>query len=266
MNYIDAHAHVFSHQATFLSTARYTPDYTASVENYIQQLDSHGFSKGILIQPSFYGTDNSYMLAAIASYPGRLKGVAVLDNNTDISTLQTLNGQGIVGIRLNLFGIPCPDLTSPEWKTFLSHIADINWQVELHAPPSYLIQLLPVLEQYAFAVVIDHFGRFDPIIGVDDLDYQQFLDMLDPNQHWVKVSGYYRLDKEMSIQNATDAFKLLINRGMKDHLIWGSDWPHTQNESQIDFDTALNNFKKIVNDEDLVTQVLTNNNADLFGF
>ncbi|TXD96212.1 amidohydrolase family protein [Psychrobacter frigidicola] len=123
-----------------------------------------------------------------------------------------------------------------------------------------------MLKQYAIDIVIDYFGRFDPIVGVDNPDYQQFLDMLDPNQHWVKVSGYYRLDKKMGIQNAVDAFKLLIERDMKNNLIWGSDWPHTQYESQIDFDKVLSNFKKIVDDKELVTQILTENNANLFRF
>ncbi|WP_201587063.1 amidohydrolase family protein [Psychrobacter jeotgali] len=266
MTYIDAHAHAFSHHANFLPTARYTPSYTASVEDYIQNLDHHGFDKGILIQPSFYGTDNSYMLSAIASYPERLKGIAVLDNNRDIMSLRNLDNQGIVGIRLNLFGLPCPDLNQVDWQVFLKNIADMNWQIELHAPPTYLIQLLPKLKLYAIDVTIDHFGRFDPIKGVDDTDYKHFLDLLDPNQHWVKVSGYYRLDDELSIKNATDAFKLLMQRGMKNHLIWGSDWPHTQHESQMSFDKALSSFKKIIDDEKLVTQILTRNNADLFGF
>lgn len=266
MNYIDTHAHVFSHQDNFIPTARYTPSYTVDVEDYIQQLNSHGFDKGVLIQPSFYGTDNSYMLAAIASYPERIKGIAVVDNNTDIAALQHLDKKGVVGIRLNLFGLPCPDLTTLEWQIFLAHLAEMSWQLELHAPPAYLVQLLPKLKQYAIDISIDHFGRFDPLKGVNDPDYRLFLDMLNPSQHWVKVSGYYRLSDNISIQNAADAFKLLMQQGMRDHLVWGSDWPHTQHESKMSFDKSLSNFKKIVNDECLVTQILTNNNANLFGF
>lgn len=266
MPYIDAHAHVFSHHDTFSTTARYRPDYTASVESYIEQLDRHSFDKGVLIQPSFLGTDNSYMLAAILKYPKRLKGIAVLDNTTEFSTLESLDRQGIVGIRLNLFGLPCPDLTRPEWISFLTQLANINWQVEIHAPPVYLIQLLPVLKKYSINIVIDHFGRFNPIKGVQDREYLELLDMLDPEQHWVKVSGYYRLGNEIGIQNATDALELLIQRNMRNHLIWGSDWPHTQNESQINFTKALTTFKKIINSDELVAQILTTNSTNLFSF
>ena len=276
MQYIDTHAHVFSHQATFLPTARYRPDYTVTIEDYIQQLDKHGFNQGVLIQPSFLGTDNSYMLAALSAYPNRLKGVAVLGNQTDTATLRALEQQGIVGIRLNLFGLPCPDLTLPEWHSFLTRLAAIHWQIEIHAPTAYLVQLLPMLKPYAIDMVIDHFGRFDGDKGVDDPDYQTLLTLLNPAQHWVKVSGYYRLGSntlsESSLigktgkQNATEAFASLVQCGMQNRLVWGSDWPHTQNEREMSFDKALSAFKDIVNDEALYNQILTKNNAALFGF
>lgn len=266
MNYIDAHAHAFSHEANFVPNARYTPNYTASIEDYIGYLDLNGFSKGVLVQPSFYGTDNSYMLSAISKYPERLKGIAVLDPNTNIDTLRDLDEQGIVGIRLNLFGLSCPNLTEPKWQEFLNNIAAMHWQIEIHAPADYLVQLLPILDHYSIDIVIDHFGRFDPTLGVDDLNYQRFLEMLDPSQHWVKVSAYYRLDNELNTQNAIDAFELLKKCGMEDRLIWGSDWPHTQYENKMSFDKALKAFRKIVNDDALVTKILTQNNANLFKF
>lgn len=276
MPYIDTHAHVFSHQATFVPTARYHPNYTVTVEDYIQQLDRHNFNQGVLIQPSFLGTDNRYMLAAIAAYPKRLKGMAVLDNQTDSATLWALDQQGIVGVRLNLFGLSCPDLTLPEWHHFLTRLAAIHWQIEIHAPTDYLVQLLPMLKPYALEVVIDHFGRFDGDKGVADPDYQTLLTLLDPTQHWVKVSGYYRLgshtlSKEGVVgktakQNATEAFALLVQCGMQNRLVWGSDWPHTQNEREMSFDKALSDFKDIVNDETLYNQILTKNNSALFRF
>lgn len=266
MDYMDAHAHVFLHHDTFPATARYRPNYTASVESYIEQLDRHGFHKAVLVQPSFLGTDNRYLLTALAKYPERLRGIAVLPNSTDALTLHSLDKQGVVGIRINLFGVACPDLSCPQWKRFLSQLAEMNWQVEIQAPPVYLIQLLPALTQYGLDIVIDHFGRFHPIKGVQERAFLELLDLLDPKQHWVKVSGYYRLGNELGVQNAKDALKLLIQHDMKSRLIWGSDWPHTQNESQINFTKALTTFKEIVNSDELAAQILTTNNTNLFPF
>lgn len=266
MNFIDTHAHVFSHTDTFIPTARYTPNYTVTAEDYLAQLDQHGFAKGVLIQPSFLGTNNNYMLAAIAKYPDRLKGVAVLDNDTPFERMQDLAKQGIVGIRLNLFGVDCPNLSQDSWQNFLNNLEKLNWQIELHAPPSYLIQLLPPLGQYQLPVVIDHFGRIDPEKGIEDSDYQTFLQLLNPNQHWIKVSGYYRLAKVNNIKVAKSALQKLLDKNMADNLVWGSDWPHTQHESEMSFTTAFENFRKIVDDEKLATKILVQNSSKLFGF
>lgn len=263
MRYIDTHAHVFSHQAPFAKDVRYTPDHTVTAEDYIRELDRYGFTHGVLIQPSFYGEDNSYMLGAIAKFPERLKGVAVVSERMSLDAMQKLKDQGIVGVRLNLFGKPCPDLTETVWQQFLARVTEMGWQLELHAPPKYLVQLLPPLAAYALDVVIDHFGRFDPKTGVASADYQAFLDMLNPKQHWVKVSGFYRLGKDNGVQNAKDALALLLARDMQERLIWGSDWPHTQHD-EMSFDISLTTFKAIVDDDNLVKKILIDNNAKLF--
>lgn len=44
---------------------RYAPSYDATLPAYLAQLDAHGLSHGVLIQPSFLGVDNSYLLAAL---------------------------------------------------------------------------------------------------------------------------------------------------------------------------------------------------------
>lgn len=262
MAYMDTHAHVFNQDANFIKTARYTPSYTVTAEDYLATLDKYGFDKGILIQPSFYGTDNSYMLAAIAKYPHRLKGVAVVDKNTSSNELQQLKQQGVIGIRLNLFGLDCPDLSQPDWQAFLQHLSELNWQLELHAPPNYFIKLLPKLRAYNIAVVIDHFGRIDPAKGIDDPDYQAFITMLEPSQHWMKVSGYYRLAKDdKGIEYAKQSLNLLLQKNMQDRLLWGSDWPHTQFEQSMSFSNALDKFRQIVQNEDLIEKILIKNNA-----
>jgi len=265
MHYIDTHAHVFSHHAPFAKDVRYTPDHTVTAEDYIRELDRYGFTHGVLIQPSFYGEDNSYMLGAIAEFPERLKGVAVVNKHMSLTAMQKLKDQGIVGVRLNLFGKSCPDLNEHVWQQFLVRVTEMGWQLELHAPPKYLLQLLPSLATYALDVVIDHFGRFDPETGVNSAEYQTLLGMLNPEQHWVKVSGFYRLGKENGVQNAKDALALLLARDMQTRLIWGSDWPHTQYD-EMSFDIALTTFKAIAGDDALVKKILTDNNAKLFGF
>jgi predicted TIM-barrel fold metal-dependent hydrolase len=53
---------------------RYAPSYDAPLGDYLGQLLAHGFSHGVLVQPSFLGTDNRYLLSALQTVPGQLRG------------------------------------------------------------------------------------------------------------------------------------------------------------------------------------------------
>ena len=264
---IDTHAHVFSKQDQCIATARYNPDYDATVEQYIQHLDAHGFTHGVLVQPSFLGTNNQAMLTAIRQYPQRLKGIAVVHPHISILELADLKSKGIVGIRLNLFGISVPDLSQTQWKMLIRNLEQLDLQLELHAPPAYLIQILPMLNTSKIEVVIDHFGRALPQLGLDDPDYQKFLSLLDVKQHWIKISGYYRLGAAPeNIETAQKAYRLLKEKGFLHKMIWGSDWPHTQHESIVSYQQVLDAFHQIVPFAEEQDLVLGQNAAKLFHF
>ena len=59
---VDCHAHVFRVGLPMADVRRYAPDYNATPTDYLKMLDASGMSHGILIQPSFLGTNNSYTL------------------------------------------------------------------------------------------------------------------------------------------------------------------------------------------------------------
>lgn len=265
MKKVDTHAHIFDASKSVVADARYRPGYTASVERYIEHLDEHGFDYGVLIQPSFLGSDNTQMLAAIARYPDRLKGIAVVSEDTDIETLRSLKQQGIEGVRLNLFGKPIPDLTQVSWQIFLSNIAQLGWQLELHCPPAYMLHMMPALQHHQGAIVLDHFGRVDPQLGVHDPDFLKLLDALDPERYWVKVSGYYRLGAaDQGKDNAREALKLLLDRNMQSQLVWGSDWPHTQHEQEISYQATVTFMNELLGETELKDNILGKNPCLLY--
>lgn len=80
--------------------------YDATPEDYLRVLGANGMSKGVLVQPSFLGTDNSYLVAALQKYPDRFRGIAVVAPTISGAELQKLQDAGVVGIRLNLVGLP----------------------------------------------------------------------------------------------------------------------------------------------------------------
>ena len=74
---VDTHAHVFTRDLPMPDQRRAPSGYDARPEDYLQQLDANGISHGVLVQPSFLGTDNSYLVDALRRYPQRLRGIAV---------------------------------------------------------------------------------------------------------------------------------------------------------------------------------------------
>lgn len=265
---IDAHAHVFSRALALTSARRYSPDYDATLDQYLTHLRENGLSHGVLVQPSFLGTDNGYLLAALGQAPEFLRGVAVVDPDISVQALKDMAGQGIVGIRLNLMGQTVPDLKEPKWKRLFSEVSALGWHVELHRDVDDLPALISALMAYDCKIVIDHFGRPDALLGVEQPAFAQLLELGLSGRVWLKVSGIYRLggNGEQNMKFALEALPLLITAFGKKRLVWGSDWPHTQFENEMTYATAVEQLRQLQCSPEVERALLIDTPQQLFGF
>src|SRR5580765_5050982 len=96
----DTHAHVFgpSDRFPYADDRSYTPP-DAPLEKYLDMLDAIGFARGVLVQGSAHGHDNSAMLDALRREPARLHGVAVAGANVSPDTLRAWHVAGVRGLR-----------------------------------------------------------------------------------------------------------------------------------------------------------------------
>lgn len=227
---IDTHAHVFHSGLKLAPGRRYAPDYDAPLSLYLDQLEHNGMTNGVLVQPSFLGTDNSYMVECLKQTSGRLRGIAVVDPTVSTDELRELDGAGVVGIRLNLVGRPLPDLAASEWKGLLANVKAMGWQVEIQRNASDLAALAPQLLDHGVTVVLDHYALPDPKLGVADPGFQSVLKLGATKNVWVKISAPYR-NGAAGESFAKEAYPMLRNAYGLDRLLWGSDWPHTQFEA-----------------------------------
>lgn len=226
---VDTHAHVFEQGLGLVAGRRYTPDYDARLDDYLGQLDANGMSHGVLVQPSFLGTDNSYLLGALALQPHRLRGVVVVDTDISDEALRDMAKAGVRGMRLNLMGRPTPALDSPPWRRLLERVTALGWHVEVHLPAARLAEVLPPLLQADCAIVVDHFGRPDPALGIDDPGFQYLIQQSATGRVWVKLSGAYRnWPPEQASALGREAARRLLDAYTPERLVWGSDWPHTE--------------------------------------
>lgn len=264
---VDAHAHVFTQALAFAGARRYTPQYEATLQDWRALLDAQGVSHGVLVQPSFLGSDNSYLLEALLQAPERLRGVAVVEADVSQAQLQRMNRLGVVGIRLNLMGQSLPDLSSSEWRPLLERVAALGWHVELHRQIEDIPALVAALRPYGVKVVIDHFGRPHAAFGVGHPTFQRLLE-LGGGEVWVKISGVYRLggtDRE-NLEFACAAVPLLIEHFGTQRLMWGSDWPHTQFEDQVSYAAQFELLHQLVPWPQQRQAILRDGAVALFGF
>lgn len=228
---IDTHAHVFTQDMRMIEGRRYTPAYDATIADYLAMLDGSGFSHGVLVQISFLGTDNSYLIEALRQEPARLRGIVVVEPDIATDELRALDAVGVVGVRLNLIGLPDPPLASAEWQRHLHRLAELDWQVEVQAEAQRLPHLVPPLLGAGVRVVVDHFGRPDQALGIEDPGFRYLLTLGQTRQVWVKLSGAYRNGlAEQGERIAASATPALLGEFGAERLLWGSDWPHTRFE------------------------------------
>lgn len=259
---IDTHAHVFSRDCALAPDRRYDPDGEASVEQYMGLLDSHGIDYGVLVQPSFLGTDNGYLVSALARAAGRLRGIAVVDGRIGDGDLDALAEAGVVGIRLNLIPPHRPiDLAEAPWRHLLRRIAKRGWIVEIQADCRDLGAVLEEVGNAGARAIVDHFGRVAHTDSPVAEALRGVLAMAGEGLLWVKLSAPYRFPA-----NARAIAEVLVAEAGPERLLWGSDWPWTQNADGMTYAKTLNWLEEWVPDGPARRLILGDTPARLFGF
>lgn len=262
---VDTHAHIFRQDLPMVPNRRYSPDYDALVEQYLAHLDRNGLSHGVLIQPSFLGTDNSFMLDALRRHPHRLRGVAVVDTSVSESQLDEMAEAGVVGVRLNLIGKTLADYTTPAWIALFEQLAQRGWQVEIQRGIDDVAQIVTALLACDVNVVIDHFGLPTGGISIDNPNHRAFLELLGYRRVWLKLSAAYRSGSSID-QAGQILAQVREASGGIERFLWGSDWPNTQFEQYTSYASQLAFIEALLADANERTQVLVTNPAKLFGF
>lgn len=258
---VDSHAHVFVRGLPLAAERRHAPDYDAPLADYLALLDAHGVSHAVLVQPSFLGTDNHHLLEALQAAPRRLRGVAVVGPGIAEPDLAALDRAGICGIRLNLVGLPLPDLSQPDWQRLLARVRALGWHVELHRPAHDLgLAGQPVLDA-GCRLVVDHFG----LPGGDGVS-DWLLRAAAGGRTWVKLSAAYRSWPDAHGAQARGAAHTLLQAFGPERLLWGSDWPHTQHRERVTYTAAHAALADWVPDAAARQRILAETPAELFHF
>ena len=270
----DTHAHVFGPASRFpyADDRSYTPP-DAPLEKYLGMLDSIGFSRGVLVQGSAHGRDNSAMLDALTQRPDRLRGVAVADADVSPSVLREWHRIGVRALRFNPFffrdgqlhyrgGVPLQAAGK-----LAPVMAELGWHLQLWIDVKDLPETVSALKAFGLPVVIDHMGRTDARAGTGTGGFQSLLRAVGDGWCWAKLSGAHRLSRDAPDYPDARPFHEALVAANPERLVWGGDWPHPRVEGEMpDAGHLFELFQLWTPDMPTRHRILVTNPAKLYGF
>lgn len=269
----DCHCHVFGPYDQFpLAPDRTYGPPQAPVGTYLAMLDTIGMDRGVLVQASAHGMDNSAMLNAIAQHPDRLRGVAVVKGSITKPELIDLYKKGIRGLRfsrlLNPDGTPRYKNTVDvsEMTGLLPTLRELGMHVQLWIGLEQLPELEPMIRTAGIPLVVDHIARLEATVGVENKHFQQLCQLVKEGYLWVKLTPY-RCSTLYPDYPDVKPFHDKLVEANPDRLLWGSDWPHINMSRDIpDPGYLLDLLAKWTKDQDIIEKILVKNPAQLYGF
>jgi len=219
----DAHFHVFGPQARYPMDARrnYTP-HEATLADYRREMRAIGIARGVIVQPSVYGTDNRATLDALQAGGDAFRAIVVPPADVSDAELARMHALGVRGVRLNLQN---PQMLGIDDALSIAHrMAPSGWHLQvfldLQRDPAALDALC---DRARVPIVVDHMGRLAPSTRAHPL-----LDRLRSGACWVKLSAPYRVSDQPAPHADLTGLVQALAAANPERVVWGSDWPHTE--------------------------------------
>jgi 2-pyrone-4,6-dicarboxylate lactonase len=182
----DAHFHVFGPPERFpyAKDASYTPATEAPKEALFKLHEHLGIERGVVVQSAAHGFDNSAAADLIAARPSGYRGVALIHTDIASGELQKLNAQGFRAARFNYMrhlgaGSPIEDVLR-----LAGRLAGIGWHLQIHLESTLIEEMAPALKRSPVPVVIDHMGRIDASLGMNQKPLRDLLRLVEDAKFW----------------------------------------------------------------------------------
>ena len=266
----DCHAHVCGpeNRYPYAPSRLYTP-HDALPGDFRRMLDRLGITRGVLVQPSIYGTDNRALLDALAQDPARLRGVAVVPWEITSKEVEGLHASGVRGVRVNIVDLKEGKGVLPldALRKLGEKIRPLGWHVEFLMHVDEFPELDRQLADFPVDVVFGHLGYVSTSKNIREPGFQALLRLMRDGKAWVKLTAPYRLTMSPMPYPDVAPFAQALVEAAPERLVWGTDWPHVFIKTAMPDDAALLElFKRWVPDERMQRCILVDNPAALYKF
>jgi predicted TIM-barrel fold metal-dependent hydrolase len=278
----DCHTHIHGdvEKFPFFAGRVYTPE-PASPEEMSALHKALHMERVVVVTPSVYGTDNSSSQYGMMARGASARGVAVIDDKTPESALDSMHKAGFRGIRLNLAtgGVNDPNVGRTRFTAAVDRMRERGWHIQLFTSLAMITAIKELVLAAPMPIVFDHFGGAQAALGVEQPGFSDLVELVKSGKAYVKISGAYRASKlGPDYQDCVPLAKALIEANA-DRIVWGTDWPHPDSVTppgkqvtdvtplfQIDDGRLLNQLPVWAPDAAVRKKILVDNPVRLYGF
>jgi predicted TIM-barrel fold metal-dependent hydrolase len=277
----DSHVHIIGPIERYpqLATRTYLA-LPASLDDLSRAAAPSGILRFVIVQPSFYGADNTVLLESLDTLGERGRGVAVIDPaQTSKAMLDGYAARGICGLRINLYspGKATGGRLARDFTEIAGLAGAMGWHVEVIAPIAILAEAAGILRHAGVTVVIDHYGVYGQSTPAS-ADGRTLLELLELPHVWMKLSAPYRVSDDPLETHPDPAWLAAILERAGERCVWGSDWPHTPGHDAqhgpevagvyrpLAYKTVVDDFIRALDSDELSQMILSDNPTRLYGF
>ena len=235
MAYVDAHVHVWTDNvekyplADGYERAEMKP-LTFLPEDILAHARPCGIERVVLVQMSYYGFDNSYMLEVMQTYEGVFSGIAVIDMQGERpdDEMRRLARLGVRGFRVQPRGDVDYWLDGPDYERAFDCGADEGLAICPLINPDALPALTRMCERFPDTpVIIDHLCRIGASSPICEQEIEALCALARYPQVMVKASAFYALGaKREPYEDLVPLIERVYRSFGADRLMWASDCPY----------------------------------------
>ena len=171
---IDAHMHVIGPFDRFpLSPkSKYQPFAASWDEQKEILIDRVGFWGFVVVAATCHGTDNDVVVDALEHMDGRAGGVVSVTEDVAPAEFERMHEAGVRGVRFAFLPHIASETTPTETILRIADkIAPLGWHTDLYFLPDAFDAMEPLIRSLPTPVIIDHMGRPDVSVPVEENAY-----------------------------------------------------------------------------------------------
>jgi predicted TIM-barrel fold metal-dependent hydrolase len=214
----DTHFHIFDPRFPYMPDAALKPPF-ATASQYRAVMRRMTLSRGVVVCPTTYGTDNRCTLDAMTQLGPNMRGVVGVNPDVADADIKRWHEAGVRGVRLDT------KVTLKDIPDIAARIHPYGWHVQSVLSAANAQDMGPVLLGLPTPVVLVHMGRVPMPAGMNSPSYKAVRRLLDKNGY-VKLSNPY-VDSKIGPPGYDDmgAIAKSYIAAKPGRVLWGSNWP-----------------------------------------